>query len=311
MYEPFFGLKSKPFTILPDPNIIYWARPHSLAYAMLEFGVLNGAGFTVITGEIGSGKTTLIRHLRRSLPNTVTPALISNSPQDRQELLQWILMALHQPFEGSYLALFKRLNDYLIEHFAKGQRTMLIIDEAQNLAPEALEHLRMISNINADSHQILQIVLVGQPQLRDVLKRPELHQLVQRISSDYHIRSLTPPEVAQFIEFRVQAASIAERSQPLFSPEACEKIARASGGIPRLINILCDTALVYSFSNGEHHVCGTTVDQVIEDKLKNSIFPVQSDAGALPGIELTDAAAIGAGEELVRQTGIVPRQMLQ
>jgi type II secretory pathway predicted ATPase ExeA len=311
MYEPFFRLKSKPFTILPDPSIIYWGRPHSLAYAMLEFGVMNGAGFTVITGEIGAGKTTLIRHLLKSLPATVTPALISNSPQDRQELLQWILMALNQPFEGGYLALFKRLNDYLLEQFANGQRTMLIIDEAQNLAPEALEHLRMISNINADSHQILQIILVGQPQLRDMLVKPELHQLVQRVSSDFHIRPLTAPEVAEFIEFRIQAVSAVPRSEPLFSPEACDKIAQASGGIPRLINILCDTALVYSFSMGDHHVSGVTVDQVIEDKKKNSIFPVQSGAGVPAGIEQAGQASMGAEEELVRQTGIVPRQVLQ
>jgi type II secretory pathway predicted ATPase ExeA len=169
----------------------------------------------------------------------------------------------------------------------------------------------MLSNINADSRQILQILLVGQPQLRDVLVKPELHQLVQRISSDFHIRPLTVSEVAEFIEFRVQAVSAAPRPEPLFSPEACNKIAQASGGIPRLINVLCDTALVYSFSMGEHHVSGTTVDQVIEDKQKNSIFPMHSGAGVPLGIGPADQAAAGVEEELVRQTGIVPRQMLQ
>src|SRR6476646_8245459 len=140
MYEAFYQLREKPFSILPDPDLIYWGKMHSMAFTMLEFGVMNNAGFTVITGEIGSGKTTL--------------GLISNSPQGRHELLQWIFMSLGQPFDGEYPNLFKRLQDYLYGQYANGRRTILIIDEAQNLEPEALEHLRMISNINADKFQI-------------------------------------------------------------------------------------------------------------------------------------------------------------
>ncbi|MDR1968820.1 MAG: AAA family ATPase [Burkholderiaceae bacterium] len=278
MYESFFGLKSKPFTILPDPNAIYWGRPHSLAYAMLEFGVMNSAGFTVITGEIGSGKTTLLRHLLKSLPDTVTPGLISNTPQGRQELLQWILMALNQPFDGSYPVLFKQLTDHLHAQFARGQRTLLIIDEAQNLEPEALEHLRMIANINVDDQQILQLILVGQPQLRETLARPELRQLAQRISSDFHIQALTEPEVVQYIDFRVRTASVSPAPEPLFSREACARIAQASGGIPRLINILCDTALVYSFAASKKQVSAAMVEQVIEDKRQIGISPVMVGA---------------------------------
>jgi type II secretory pathway predicted ATPase ExeA len=280
MYESFYGLNGKPFTILPDPGMIYWGRTHSMAYTMLEFGVMNNAGFTVITGEIGSGKTTLIRHLLKSIPTHITTGLISNSPQGRQELLQWILMSLNRPFDGDYPTLFKRLTDFLHGQYAGGRRTMLIIDEAQNLEPAALEHLRMISNINADCHQILQLVMVGQPQLRDVLTRPDLHQFAQRISSDFHIRPLSRSEVAEYIDFRLQSAGASLRVA-IFSSAACDKVAIASGGIPRMINILCDTALVYGFARGERTISEAVVEDVIADKQQYSIFPVKVAANVL------------------------------
>jgi general secretion pathway protein A len=273
MYEAFYGLKEKPFSILPDPDLIYWGRMHSMAFTMLEFGVMNNAGFTVITGEIGSGKTTLVRHLLKMLNPNITTGLISNSPQGRQELLQWILMALGQPFEGTYPELFKKFQDFLYGQFATSRRTILIIDEAQNLESEALEHLRMLSNINADKYQILQLILVGQPQLRDLLQGPKLHQFAQRISSDFHLKSLDENDVAKYIDFRLHAVGA---KTTLFSPEACAEIAWASGGIPRMINILCDTALVYGFASGKKTISEALVREVIADKQQFSIFPVQS-----------------------------------
>ena len=151
---------------------------------------MNSAGFTVITGEIGCGKTTLIRYLLRKLDHHVTACLISNTPRTHDGLLPWIMMSLNQPFEGSYPALFKQFNKFLYDQSARGRRTILIVDEAQNLGPEALEELRMLSNINADKQQFLQIILVGQPQLRDLLRAPQLLQFAQRISSDFHLRPL-------------------------------------------------------------------------------------------------------------------------
>ena len=272
MYEAFYQLREKPFSILPDPDLIYWGKMHSMAFTMLEFGVMNNAGFTVITGEIGSGKTTLVRHLLKKISPSITVGLISNSPQGRQELLQWILMSLDQPFEGEYPNLFKRLNDFLYGQYANGRRTVLIIDEAQNLEPEALEHLRMISNINADKFQILQLILVGQPQLRDLLLAPKLHQFAQRISSDFHLRPLDDREVANYIAFRLQAVG---SPRALFTNEACALIASASGGIPRMINILCDTALVYGFANDKKIISDQLVRDVIADKQQYSIFPVK------------------------------------
>jgi type II secretory pathway predicted ATPase ExeA len=252
---------------------------HSMAFTMLEFGVMNNAGFTVITGEIGSGKTTLVRHLLKKMPTSISVGLISNSPQGRQELLQWILMSLGRPFEGDYPTLFKRLEDYLHGQYAGGRRTMLIIDEAQNLEAEALEHLRMISNINADHHQILQLILVGQPQLRDLLLAPQLHQFAQRISSDFHLRPLGERDVANYIAFRLQAVGARPPPHAMFALEACAKIAVASGGIPRMINILCDTALVYGYARGEKTITGELVGDVIADKQQYSIFPLRKAAG--------------------------------
>lgn len=275
MYESFYQLREKPFSILPDPDLIYWGKMHSMAFTMLEFGVMNNAGFTVITGEIGSGKTTLVRHLLKKVSPAITIGLISNSPQGRQELLQWILMSLNQPFEGDYANLFKRFQDYLYGQFAGGRRTILIIDEAQNLEPDALEHLRMLSNINADKFQILQLILVGQPQLRDLLLMPQLHQFAQRISSDFHLKPLDRSEVANYIHFRLQAVGA---KWQLFSQEACSLLASASGGIPRIINVLCDTALVYGFANDQRVISEHLVRDVIADKQQYSIFPVRASA---------------------------------
>jgi general secretion pathway protein A len=241
---------------------------------------MNNAGFTVITGEIGSGKTTLVRHLLKKLPTNISVGLISNSPQGRQELLQWIMMSLGRPFEGDYPTLFKRLQDYLHGQYAGGRRTILIIDEAQNLEPEALEHLRMISNINADHHQILQLILVGQPQLRDLLQSPQLHQFAQRISSDFHLRSLGERDVVNYISFRLQTMGGPAPPRTLFTLEACSKIAAASGGIPRMINILCDTALVYGFARGEKTISASLVGEVIADKQQYSIFPLHGALAA-------------------------------
>jgi type II secretory pathway predicted ATPase ExeA len=273
MYEAYYQLREKPFSILPDPDLIYWGRMHTMAFTMLEFGIMNNAGFTVITGEIGSGKTTLLRYLLRRITPSVTVGLISSSPQGRHELLQMILMALDQSFEGDYPVLFKRLQDFLYGQYANGRRTILIIDEAQNLEPDALEHLRMLSNINADKFQILQLILVGQPQLREMLMSPKLHQFAQRISSDFHLSPLDPNEVAKYIAFRLEAVG---SRRPLFTEEACALIARATGGIPRMINVLCDTALVYGFAGDSKVVGQEIVRQVIADKQQHSMFPFKS-----------------------------------
>ena len=270
MYEAFYGLREKPFSILPDPDLICWCQNHRLAFAMLEFGVMNSAGFTVITGEIGCGKTTLVRYLLRKLDDHVTACLISSTPRTEDGLLPWIMMSLNLPFEGSHPALFKRFQQFLHDQFSRGRRTILIVDEAQNLGFDALEELRMQSNINTDKQQYLQIILVGQPQLKDMLRAPQLLQFAQRVSSDFHLRPLNDREVSEYIDFRLRA--VGSQSE-LFTDEACKIVAETSRGIPRTINILCDTALVYGFAAGVEKITAELVDTVIQNKAHYGVLP--------------------------------------
>ena len=273
MYEAYYGLREKPFSILPDPNLIYWGRNHRLAFAMLEYGVMNNAGFTVITGEIGCGKTTLMRNLLRTLGDQLTVGLITSTPRGKADLLQWVMMSLNQPFDDSYPALFKQFQLFLREQYSRGRRTVLIIDEAQNLGWELLEELRMLSNINADKDQYLQIILIGQPQLKDLLRSPQLLQFAQRVSSDFHLRPLSPNEVGEYIDYRLKA--VGAQAQ-LFSDEACRIIAHASQGIPRTINILCDTALVYGFATSAEWINADLVRMVIQNKMEFGVLPLET-----------------------------------
>src|SRR5262245_6340933 len=282
MYEAFYGLREKPFSILPDPDLIYWGQTHRMAFAMLEFGVLNNAGFSVITGEVGAGKTTLVRHLLRKIdPKTINIGLISNTPQGRDELLQSIMVSLNLPFEGASPALLKTFQEFLYAHHARGRRTILIVDEAQNLNPDALEGLRMLSNINVDKSQFLQLMLVGQPQLKKMLSRPQMLQFAQRVSSDFHLKALRAEEVSLYIGFRLQAVGSQDH---LFSKEACALIAEASAGIPRMINVLCDTALVYGFATSADLITTKLVQDVIEDKRNFGIFPLNGHGKTLKAL---------------------------
>jgi general secretion pathway protein A len=275
MYEAYYGLREKPFSILPDPDLIYWGESHRLALAMLEFGVLNNAGFTVITGDIGSGKTTVLRYLLRRLDPKIVVALISNTPPGGEDLLGWVLMALNQPFDGPYQNQFKRFQQYLYDEFRKGRRVALIIDEAQNLGMKALEELRMLSNINADKKQFLQIILVGQPQLKDNLRAPQLLQFAQRVSSDFHLKPLSASDANQYIQFRLAAVGAKTK---LFPDQACDLIWQASRGIPRTINIICDTALVYGYAAEAKLISSDIVKLVIENKAAYGVLPMAMPA---------------------------------
>ena len=271
MYEAYYGLREKPFSILPDPDLIYWGQTHRLAFAMLEFGVMNNAGFTVITGEIGAGKTTLLRYLLRNIDPQIAVGLMASTPQDPAGLLQWVMMSFNQPYEEPYPRLFSRFQHFLYDQHSIGRRTMLIVDEAQNLGLAALEELRMLSNINADKNQFLQIILVGQPQLKDMLRTPQLVQFAQRVSSDFHIKPLATADVIQYINFRLQAVGC--QSQ-LFSNDACRLIAAASRGVPRTINILSDTALVYGYAASARQIDTELVTMVIENKQQYGVLPI-------------------------------------
>ena len=284
MYEAFYGLTRRPFSILPDPEYLYLGQRHSLAYAMLEYGVAQHAGFTVITGEIGCGKTTLIRHLLNHLDDEVVVGLISNTLIGKGDLLRWILLAFDRPYQGkSHIELYDDLTRYLIEQYGQGRRTVLIVDEAQNLGIETLEELRMLSNINADEDQLLQLVLVGQPQLKQLLRRPELAQLAQRVASDFHIPPLNLGEVGDYILHRL---TVAGRADSMFDEEAVRLIGRASRGIPRAINVLCDTALVYGFAEGAERISAETIRLVLADKAEYGVLAPLTESDTAEAVEM-------------------------
>ena len=243
-----------------------------MAFAVLGYAVITNVGPTVVTGEVGAGKTTLLRCLLRRLDPGVTVAVVSNTPGDEGDLLRWILMSFRLPSDGALPTVIKRLQDFVHAQQARGNRTMLIIDEAQNLGAGALETLRMLCNVNTEKHQLLQIILVGQPQLRDALQAPELLQFSQRVTSDFHLRQLPQEDVLNYINYRVGAVGAPEQ---LFLPEACRTIAEASAGVPRVINMLCDTSLVYGFAVGAHNISDKLVREVIEDKNNFGIFPMK------------------------------------
>lgn len=264
VYERFFGFREKPFSLLPDPAFLYLGREHSKAYALLEYGVLNRAGFTVLTGEIGCGKTALIRHLLNQFNEEATVGLLSNTHARFNNLLEWVLMAFGLDYESKgTVRSYDTFVEFLIAEYAQSRRVVLIIDEAQNLDGATLEELRTLSNINADKDQVLQLILVGQPELKTTLQRPDLRQLAQRIVAHYHLTPLTGEETIRYVRHRLEHAG---GSAELFTREAFRLVHRHSGGVPRLINLLCDTALVYGYAEDANQIGADLVQSVIDER---------------------------------------------
>lgn len=264
IYCSHFELKERPFSLLPDPSFLFWSPMHRRAYTMLEYGLLTHAPITMITGEVGAGKTTLVHHLLKNLGPGVRIGMISNAHGDRGELLRWVLMALSQPAgaQETYVDLFARFQSCLIEEYARGGRVVLIFDEAQNLSRESLEELRMFTNINANKDELLQLVLVGQPELRDMVRRPDMSQFAQRVSSSFHLTTMDAPTVHSYIEHRLKVAGARAN---LFTQEASALIHEASRGVPRLVNQLCDLAMLYAFTANRKRVMRPLVEQVLQD----------------------------------------------
>jgi type II secretory pathway predicted ATPase ExeA len=270
MYEAYYGLREKPFSIQPDPEFLFMSKRHRLAFTMLEYGIQNRVGFSVICGEIGCGKTTLIRRLLNTLDETVTVGLVYNTHAAIADLLEWIMLAFGQPYKRmSQVERYDRFQQFLVAEYAARRRVVLIVDEAQNLHAGALESLRMLSNINADKDQLLQIILSGQPQLKELLNRPDLHQFTQRIGVEFFIPPLGAPEVGLYVGHRLQVAG---GKPDLFSPEALTRIAEVTKGVPRTINILCDTALVYGFSAEAPRIELSLVEEVLQDRSEYGVM---------------------------------------
>jgi type II secretory pathway predicted ATPase ExeA len=264
LYTTHFGLNERPFSLVPDPGFLFWSDQHARAFAMLEYGILTRSPITLITGEVGTGKTTLLHQLLTRTDDDITVGLIANAHGDRGELLRWVLMALGQPAapEANYTDLFGQFQHYLVAEYAAGRRVVLIFDEAQNLARDVLEELRMFTNINANKDELLQLVLVGQPELREIVKRPDLRQFAQRVAASFHLPEMDVAMVGAYIQHRL---AIAGGQQEIFLPDAMGLIHEATRGIPRLVNQLCDLTLVYAFTMGQDQISRAIVQQVLND----------------------------------------------
>lgn len=246
-YSNYFGLKEASFSITPDPQYLFLSEQHREALAHLLYGARESGGFVLLTGEVGTGKTTVCRAFLEQLPEDVEVALILNPAMTVTELLRAACDELHIQVpekENSVKSLVDRLNDYLLKAHAQGRRAVLMIDEAQDLRPKVLEQIRLLTNLETTKHKLLQIFLVGQPELRTLLQREGLRQLDQRITARYHLRPFNMAETGEYVRHRLAVAGV---ERPLFTRTAMRELHRLSGGVPRLINILCDRSLLGAY----------------------------------------------------------------
>jgi general secretion pathway protein A len=266
MYTSFFGLQEKPFAITPDPRYLYLSERHAEALAHLLYGINEAGGFIQLTGEVGTGKTTVIRSLLEQLPGHAEVALILNPRVTPAEFLLTICEELHLPVpessRDSTKALMDQLGHYLLEAHARGRRVVLIVDEAQNLSAQTLEQVRLLTNLETATTKLLQIILIGQEELRTLLEQPELRQLAQRITGRYHLSPLSVDESAGYVKHRMRVAGATAEA---FTPGALREIHRLSGGIPRVINVVCDRALLGAFTREEHRVGPAFVRQAASE----------------------------------------------
>ncbi len=297
MYENYYGLTEKPFSLLPDPGYLYLSRHHQKALTLLEYSILNQAGFCVISGQAGSGKTTLIRYLLNRFDNDTTVGLLSNTHESFEELLAWILMSFGLAYQNkSKTQRYQLFVDFLIEEYAQKRHTLLIIDEAQNMSPAALEELRMLSNINADKDHLLQMILMGQPGLLKNLQHPQLRQFAQRIAVDYKLEAMNKAETCAYIRHRLKVAGAAA---DIFNNSACMAVYYHSRGLPRLINLLCDTALVYGYAESVPIIDKNIINDVVKERDENTILPCYRD--------LNEETTL-AEKKAEAQTGIVENE---
>ncbi len=253
MYTQFFGLREKPFAITPDPRYLYLSQRHADALAHLIYGISHSGGFIQLTGEVGTGKTTLVRTLFEQLPDEADVALILNPELSATEFLAAILeeLKVDLPDDRSNKGLIDHLNKYLLEAHARGRRTVLIVDEAQNLAPGLLEQVRLLTNLETPKQKLLQIILIGQPELRTLLAQPNMRQLAQRVTGRYHLEPLILDDSIKYIEHRLKVAGA---SGGIFTPSALREIYRQSKGVPRLINVVSDRALLAGYTQDTRNI---------------------------------------------------------
>ena len=293
MYERHFGLKQRPFSIAPDPRYLFMSERHREALAHLLYGVRGGGGFVLLTGDIGAGKTTVCRCFLGQLPERCNVAYIFNPKLTVEELLQAVCAEFHIPYrhEGPGVPTVKdyvdALNEFLLRTHAVRQNNVLIIDEAQNLSAGVLEQLRLLTNLETNERKLLQIILIGQPELRAMLARPDMEQLAQRVIARYHLEALTEAETAHYVSHRLTVAGMRQANP--FDRRAMRRIYRYSRGVPRRINLLCDRALLGAYANSKAVVDGDILDKAAEEVLD------AADLGQIRRSRYERAALVGVG----------------
>ncbi|NVK22213.1 MAG: AAA family ATPase [Kangiellaceae bacterium] len=277
MYNDFFGLKETPFTISPDPRYLFMSERHRDALAHLLYGIGAGGGFVLLTGEVGTGKTTVCRCLLEQLPANVRLAYILNPKLNAIELMATMCDELgieYDKGENSLKTFTDLLSNRLLDNHDQGLNTVLMIDEAQNLSVEVLEQIRLLTNLETNQKKLLQIILIGQPELQELLAKKELRQLAQRITARYHLRPLSLVEVKSYIEHRLRIAGV---TRPIFKDAAIKLIHKSSQGIPRLINVISDRSLLGAFSEHRHQVDVKTVQKAVDEVMGNNAKPLPQE----------------------------------
>lgn len=265
MYLEFFRLKELPFRLTPDSDFLYMSGAHSRAKAYMDYTVWNREGFVVITGEIGCGKTTLIQKLLSELDENVLVAKIFQTQLDEVEFLQAVLVEFGlNPFKAKKVELIDMLNTFLVDNFLQLKQLVLIVDDAHNLSLKVLEEIRMLSGLETRKEKVLHVILVGQPSLSEMLDAPELEQLTQRVRLRYHIKSLSENDTRDYIHHRLRIAG-AEDPEKIFTPDTFPIISQYTGGLPRLINTLCDTAMTVAFADNVRTVALSVLNTAIEE----------------------------------------------
>jgi putative secretion ATPase (PEP-CTERM system associated) len=279
MYERFYNLRERPFALSPDPEYLFLSHVHSEALDSIRYGIESRAGFIVVTGEIGAGKTTLLQTVLQRLDDRTVIARLVNTTLDPRELLDAIALDFGLTnISPSKPVLLRDLGLFLVEQRRHGRRPLLVIDEAQNLSPQALEEVRLLSNLETEKSKLLQILLAGQPNLREKIASADLEQFRQRIAVSYHLLPLAAPETEAYINFRLEHAAL---GQPLrFPADACSLIHDVTGGVPRLINVLCDAALVFGYAEERRTIERAMIDEVITELEETGIVRRPVAAGA-------------------------------